>query len=326
MRYLFAFLLGLSSILVRIDAADYAMAESIRFTLERVDSSSPIVYYFSTPDAIEKPYPIFILCDGSENKGGETSILLVRDFFAEHVRSLGAGYLAIEKCGIDGNEIDQSEFWNRYTRSQRLRDHLQVIHHLEEHPPVGWNGQFIFAGVSEGGRLVTDLSITCPNTIATINWSGAGDWSWADEFWQFFEHWKRKSFLIRLYDAIPRWVPFSWDIPPTRSAFDSLVQEIISNPTPDLWMGGLTYLYHADAFEKPPVDCTKIRTPFLVVAGVEDSIIESCDQFVQRALDAGAPVTYFRVEGMDHSIRKRPDLIDRSFSWLKQAIVQVKNE
>ncbi len=325
MRRLFAFLFAACSIFVQIDATEYDIPQSIRFTLEREESSSSIVYYFSPPDAIEKPYPIFIICDGSESKGGERSILLVRDFFAERVRSLGAGYIAIEKCGIDGKEIDKSEFWNRYTRSQRLKDHLQVIHYLEEHPPNGWNGQFLFAGVSEGGPLVTDLSIICPNTIATVNWSGAGDWSWADELWRFFEHWKQNSFWIRLYDAIPRWVPFSSDIPPTRPEFDALVQEIISNPTPDLWMGGMTYLYHADAFEKPPVDYTKIKTPFLVVAGAEDSIIESCDQFVQKAIDAGAPVTYFRVDGMDHYIRKRPDVIDQSFDWLQQQIVGWEN-
>lgn len=87
-------------------------------------------------------------------------------------------------------------------------------------------------------------------------------------------------------------------------------------------MGGMTYLYHADAFEKPSIDYAKIKIPFLVVAGAEDSIIESCDQFVQKALDAGAPITYFRVDGMDHYIRKRPDVIDKSFEWLKFQILQ----
>lgn len=302
---------------VQSNAAGYDIPPSIRFTLEREDSSSPIVYYFSLPDAAEQPYPILIMCDGSESKGSERSVFFVRDFFTERIRALNVGYIAIEKYGIDGDEIDQAEFWNHYTRSQRLKDHMQVIRHLEEHPPVRWNGQFIFVGVSEGGPLVLDLSSMCPNTIATINWSGAGDWSWADELWQFFEHWKKNSFWIRLYDAIPKWIPFSSDIPPTRSEFDALVQKIIANPTPDLWMGGMTYLYHADAFQTPPVDYSKIRTPILVVVGVEDSIIDSCDQFVQKALDAGAPITYFRVDEMDHYIRKRPDIIDKSFEWLK---------
>lgn len=321
MKRLLALLLLITAAFSQAKAAEYDIPPSIRFTLDREECSTPIIYYFSTPDAAPgKTYPIFIICDGSVSKGNERSIFFVRDFFAGRIHSLDAGYLAIEKCGIDGNEIDKLVFWNRYTRSQRLQDHLQVIRHLEENPPVGWNGQFIFAGVSEGGPLVTDLSILCPNTIATINWSGAGDWSWADELWQFFEHWKKNSFWLRLYDSIPRWMPFSSDIPTTRPEFDALVQEIIANPSPDLWMGGMTYLYHADAFQKPSVDYSKIRTPFLVIAGAEDSIIESCDQFVQKGLDAGAPITYFRVDGMDHYIRKRPDIIDKSFEWLKMQL------
>lgn len=136
----------------------------------------------------------------------------------------------------------------------------------------------------------------------------------------FFENWKRSSFLLRLYDSIPRSLPFSWDVPPTRQEFDTLVQEIINNPTSKLSMGGMTYLYNADAFQASPTEYEKIRFPFLVVQGTEDSAITSCDQFVQKALDAGAPITYLRIDGMDHWIRKRPDVIDQAFSWLKLQI------
>jgi acetyl esterase/lipase len=107
--------------------------------------------------------------------------------------------------------------------------------------------------------------------------------------------------------------------------FDAHVLEIIANPSPDLWMGGMTYLYHADAFQRPPVDYSKIKAPFLVVAGAEDSIIDSCDRFVQKCLDARAPMTYFRVGEMDHYIRKRPDIIDKSFDWLRQKIASGEN-
>ncbi len=40
---------------------------------------------------------------------------------------------------------------------------------------------------------------------------------------------KENSFWIRLYDAVPRWLPYSLDIPPTREEFDNLVREIICN-------------------------------------------------------------------------------------------------
>lgn len=304
---------------VKIQAEEYNIPPSIRFTLDREGSTSPLVYYFSPPDTAQN-YPILLLCEGSSNKGDLGSVFFIRNYFAERVQPLQVGYLTVEKWGIDGNHINESEFWNHYTRSQRLKDHLNVINYLEQHPPHGWNGQLIFIGVSEGGPLVTDLSMIYPHTLATINWVGAGVWPWADEFWQFFENWKLNSFWIRLYDAIPRWVPFSSDIPPTCQQFDALVEHIISNPTPDQSMGGMTYLYHADAFLKPPVDYSQIRSPFLIVKGTADSDIDSCDQFVQEAVKAGAKVTYFRIEGMDHWLRKRPDVIDQSFEWLKEQL------
>ncbi len=237
--------------------------------------------------------------------------------------NLGLGVLTVEQWGVDGNDVNENEFMSYYTRSQRLSDHIAVIEHLEKHPPEGWNGKLVFIGVSEGGPLVTDLSMMCPNTLATINWCGAGDWPWADELWQFFDHWKQNSFWMRLYDAIPRWLPFSADVPRTRGEYDSLVQQIIQNPTPDQRMDGMTYLYVADAFQAPLVDYSKIRSPFLVVAGTEDSAIASSDQFVQKAQEAAVPITYFRIDGMDHYIRRRPEIIQDSFKWLQ---VQIENQ
>ncbi len=288
-------------------ATDYDIPSSIRFSLNREASASPLVYYFSSPELLDNSYPILVLCDGSESKEDLRSVFFIRDYFAERMRSLNVGYLTVEKWGIDGNTVDEAEFWSHYTCSQRLSDHLQVIRHFEEHPPRGWNGQWIFVGVSEGGPLVTDLSILCSNTLATINWVGAVEESWADQFWHFFEYGKKK---------------LSWDCPPdlptTRREFDLLAQQIIAHPTPDLWLGGMTYLYHADALQKPPIDYSKIRAPFLAVVGTEDSLLDSCDAFVEKALAAGAPITYFRVDGMDHYIRKKPEIIDRSFEWLKK--------
>lgn len=320
MKWIRAILLSITTVCSHVHANEPGIPHPNRFTLEREEESFlPIIYYFSAPDEVISTYPILIICDGSLSKGNLTSVLFMRQYptLASKIGPLNVGCLTIEKWGIDGNESNEEEFWQHYTRSQRLNDHLRVIHHLQEHPPIGWNGKILLLGASEGGPLVTDLSILCPNVIASIVWSGAGDWNWADELWQYFEHWKQNSFWIRFYASIPRWLPFSSDIPPTRPEFDALVQEIIANPSPDLWMGGMTYLYHADAFQKAPVDYSKIKTPLLVVAGTEDSIIDSCDQFVQKGLEAGAPITYFRVDGMDHYIRKRPDIIEKSFAWLK---------
>ena len=57
--------------------------------------------------------------------------------------------------------------------------------------------------------------------------------------------------------------------------------------------------------------------------GTADSDIVSCNKFVKEAQEYGVPVTYFRVDGMDHWIRKRPDVIDKSFDWLKEQLISV---
>lgn len=311
----------------KIYAGNYERHLGIRYSLDRSQDSLPIVYYFTKPNAWEKPYPILILCDGSDNKENIRSVLYIHNHpVLESLRSLPVGLLTVEKWGVDGDQIYEEEFWKHYTRSQRLEDHLKVIQELEAHPPDGWNHQLIFMGVSEGGPLVTDLSIICPRVLATVNFVGAGDFGWADEFWNFFQHMKKDSFWLRCYDAIPRWLPFSWDMPSSREEYDVLVQYIIDHPDPHQWLGGMTYLYNADAFQKAPIDYKKIKSPFLVVTGTEDSIIESSDLFVAKAKEAGAPVTYFRIDGMDHWIRKRPDVIHKAVEWLKMQLEDGGND
>lgn len=179
-----------------------------------------------------------------------------------------------------------------------------MIQQIETDPPKGWNGKFVLIGVSEGGPLVTDLSILCPNVIATVNWVGAGDWTWADQLWHFFEKLGQRPS----------------DMPHSREEFDVLIDHIIANPTPHQSMAGMTYFYHADAFQRAPPNYSKIRCPILIVQGTEDDTIDSCDAFVQKAQQAGAQVSYVRVEGMGHYIRHHPEIIDQSFDWLKEKL------
>ncbi|MBP9842216.1 MAG: hypothetical protein KBC64_07345 [Simkaniaceae bacterium] len=288
--------------------------EPPRFCLSREEGNSPIVYYLSAPQV--ESYPILVICDGSGKRSG----LFMRECLTSWLEPLQVGVLTVEKWGIDGSEIDEEEFWNHYTRSQRLHDHAEVIHYLENDPPKGWDGRLIFIGASEGGPLVMDLSIMFKTTLATMNWAGAGDWPWQDELWEFFEHWKSHSLWMRIYAALPRWLPFTLDMPSSRDQYDELVQHILENPTRAERLAGMTYLYHADAFQQQSIDYSKIHASLLVVTGTEDPNITSSDQFVLKAEEAGAEVTYMRVQGMDHYIRHRPDIIEASFAWLKDRI------
>jgi dipeptidyl aminopeptidase/acylaminoacyl peptidase len=51
---------------------------------------------------------------------------------------------------------------------------------------------------------------------------------------------------------------------------------------------------------------------------VKDSIIDSSDAFVRKAKEIGVPVTYMRISDMDHYVRKKEDVINDSFAWLKK--------
>jgi pimeloyl-ACP methyl ester carboxylesterase len=282
---------------------DFEIPQSSRFALQRLDeSNSEIIYYVSKPQAVN--YPIAICCGGSSTRNELYSIIHFHRYFLQEFLDLDVAVLTVEQRGIDGNQIDEEVFWRYYTRSARLRDHQAVIENLKLNPPVGWNGKIILLGVSEGGPLVTSLTQKyCDIIIATINWSGAGDLSWREQLWLFIEDLRKNE------DCIPY-------LPANRFDYNACMDEALANPTPDKDFLGMTYLYHADALQYPQPDYEKIQTPFLVVAGVQDSIIDSSDVFVQKAKAAGANITYLRIEDMDHYIRKRPEIIELSFQWL----------
>ena len=79
----------------------------------------------------------------------------------------------------------------------------------------------------------------------------------------------------------------------------------------------MTYMYHADALNWPDIDYKELKSPYLVVARDKDTLIESSDEFVRKAKQAGANITYLRVAGMGNYVRKRQDILDQSFEWLE---------
>jgi pimeloyl-ACP methyl ester carboxylesterase len=271
-------------------------------------------------------FPIAIICGGSSSKDDINSIIHVHRYILKEFLDLGVAVLTVEQRGVDGSKVNVNEFMDHYTRSERLKDHQTLINHLKSHPAKGWNGKFIFMGVSEGGPIVTSLTTQYSDrTIATINWVGADGWSWRDELWVFIKDMEKNlPWHLKLQMLLPKWMNFSIDsnLSQSRQEFDNIMDETITNPTADKEFMGMTYKYHADALSYPPPDYNKIRTPFLVVAGVKDTIIQSSDEFVQKAKNAGAPITYMRIEDMDHIVRKRPDVVKKSFEWLNQQLLR----
>jgi hypothetical protein len=233
---------------------------------------------------------------------------------------LGLAVITVEQRGIDGHRIDPEEFIAHYTRSQRLDDHKDTISFLKANPFEGWNGKFVFIGVSEGGPLVSSLTSSyAEDTVASIIWSGAGNWTWREELWAFMQN------LIEINPDCPHCIPLleceicskTFTI---RDRYNDLMDLTIENPSSGEFFLNMSHLYHADAQTYPKCQYSEISSPLLVVNGALDTTIDSCDEFISRALDVGAPVTYMRVPDMDHYVRMRPDIIEASFMWLSEQI------
>lgn len=132
---------------------EYSIPASARFSLSRAvaDDVPEIVYYFSRPGGTT--FPIAILCGGSSDLSNIASIIHFHRYFLQECTDLGLAVITHEQWGVDGNKIDKNEWISHYTRSQRLQDHREVIDELLLNPPAGWNGNFVFIGVSEGGPI-----------------------------------------------------------------------------------------------------------------------------------------------------------------------------
>jgi dienelactone hydrolase len=305
-----------------LSKSSYVIPASSRFAVPRNEVDAPeIVYYFTKPKDKER-YPIAIVCGGSTTKDDIGSIIHVHRYLLEEFLMLGTAVITVEQWGVDGANVDKEEFMAHYTRTQRLKDHQMVIEHLKLNSPEGWDGTIVFLGVSEGGPLVTSLTECYPDiTRATVNWVGAGDWSWHEELWAFLSTFRKNGpWWLKLWNLVPTWMPFSLKLPKTKKEYDQCMKKALADPCVDKDFMGMTYLYHADALQYPAHDYTKIKTPFLSVIGSEDPMIESADAFAQKAKEAGVNITYLRVEGMDHYVRHRPDIVDQSFEWIKEKL------
>lgn len=279
------------------------------YSITRTDVSGPnINYYLSRPDT--NSYPIVVLVGGSTDRDDLASIAEFHRYFWNDISQTHLGVISVEPWGINGDKISPDEFMAHYTRSQILHDYQQVIDYTQKHPPIGWNGKLALLGVSEGGSIVIRLNENKSNNIlATVIWSGASDWSWQDEIWVDMQPICKSMPTLKDCKYIT-----------TRSKYDLKMDEMLKNPTASKYFFNMTYMYMADALKFNTPDYKNIHGSLLIVSGTKDTLIQSSDDFYRKAKANGVDVTYWRIEGMDHYIRKRPDLITNSFIWLKNTI------
>lgn len=271
------------------------------------------VFYFTKP--AKNRFPIAVICEGSTMPDDIESVWQLTQFDQFSGLKDSLGILAVEKDGVDAGVIDKDRFFANYTRSRRFHDHVAVIDHMLKNPPDGFDGRLVFIGASEGGPLANQLSIHYRETIATINWSGADDHPWPDELWAWMGQMRNEHPFLAWF--------YTWwhKVPKTREGFDKVMAETLKDPSDKRWFLGMTHRYHADAIKTPALDYKKIHAPMLIVCGTKDSLIFSCDSFVAKAQKAKAPITYWRVEGMEHRIsQNKQNIIPKSFEWLKELL------
>lgn len=301
---------------------------SIHSVAQIEENTPPITYYYNKPQS-DTTFPIAIYCTGSSSEERVVSIIKEHRHFLQDFLDLGIALITLEQWGCNNNQTNIDEFMQHYTITQRLNDHKIIISSLFKNPPLGWNKKFIFVGISEGGVLVTELTTEYSDiTLASINWSGAGDWNWREELWFFIKGMQRDEMLVsnpwylKIRNYLPIWISHSTDLMmyETRSEYDSIMNKTLTDPTSGKKYMGMTYMYHADNLNRPSIVYEKIKAPYLVVSGDKDTFIESSDAFVEHAKKAGVNITYFRVSDMDHFVLKHPDIVAESFKWLEQIV------
>lgn len=154
------------------------------------------------------------------------------------------------------------------------------------------------------------------HVTATVNWCGAVDPSWREHLWADIH-----KVLIENPEC-PHEVKVNdcnicLEQIRSREDYEKRMDDITCDATCNRHFLGMTYKYHADAMLYPHIDYKKIRTPLLIVAGTKDAITTSTNVFVEKAKVARVDITYICVEDIDHYIRKRPDIINKTFEWLK---------
>ena len=279
----------------------------------RTDKAGPnIDYYFSKPTDV-KSYPIVIIIGGSTDKEHLSSIADFHKYFSQQLVQNKLGAISVDGWGININQTNESEFMAHYTRSQILINYQQVINYIKKYPPVGWNGKLALLGVSEGGNIEIELNENKANDIlATVIWSGAGDYNWSKELWENMQE-------------VSKEIPVdcsSNDCQAIRNKqiYDKRMEYILKNPTPNQYFFNMTNMYMADALNYPTPDYAKMNGKFLIVSGAQDTLIASSDEFYRKAKQNNVDITYWRIESMDHLIRKRPDLMNNSFVWLSKEL------
>ncbi len=270
-------------------------ANPVRYELTTKQGN--LVYYVEKPDE-EKTYPFLIAIEGSYvNEVGPLTVLRLHEKLSSAILAWGVGLITLERRGADGKQINTDLFHFYNTPSQRLTDHLYLVHHLRKNNPPGWNGKIIILGGSEGGPIAIKLSRHV-NPSVCIALVGCGDQNFKEYIWNVIQQ-MRPLCYTWVWPLVCWWC----SIPNNRSKYDILCEMMKKNPDHKKWWFGQTFRYWADALDQCEVnDFLSLACPCLVVSGSKDVGCSSTDRIVERAKQLDKDVTYACIEYMDHDV------------------------
>ena len=224
-------------------------------------------------------------------------MLRLHKLLSPAVLTWGVGLVTLERRGADGEQIDADTFHFYNTPSQRLTDHLRLIHHLKKNNPPGWNGKIIIVGGSEGGPIAIKLSQRI-NPAACIALVGCGDQNFKEYIWNVIQQIQSSCYTWQW--PLKRW----WSsLPKNKNEYNLLCVRMEKNPDHTKWWFGQTFRYWADALNQCEAnDFLSLVCPCLVVSGSNDIECPSTDRIINRAKQLNKNVTYMRIASMAHDV------------------------
>lgn len=259
----------------------------------RKDGSAATAY-IGTPDNSDS-FPVVIYIDGSHMQTVKNNFSVL-----SHLYNSGKiGIVAIEKRGITEDAINVNEFHAYDCYENRLEDYIQLVNELNE-KATKWNGQIIFLGSSEGGKIAPKLTLHfADKTMGTILISSGGGLPFGEEI-----KYQIKQIAIENNNEF------------NESKLDRQIEDqyemILNHPYSLKKYYDKTYKWFASYLKNNLLeDILCINAPILMVHGALDDHIpvESAD-FIKTAFDEMGKenLTYLRYEDLAHSISKRKDI------------------
>lgn len=262
-------------------------------SFQREDGSFATAY-ISTPDDDES-FPIVVYLDGSLMQSVENNFSVLSFVFNQkHI-----GVAAVEKRGITAESIDINEFDAYDSFENRLNDYIHLIGDLNTNL-ANWNGQIIFLGSSEGGKIAPKLTLQfASQTMGTVLIGSGGGIPFGEEI---------KYQIMSL--AIENQEEF--DVDELDQQIEAKYAQMLSQPNSLEKYYEKTYQWFASHLRYNMLqDMLCIDTPIMIIHGALDTQVpvQSSD-IVKASFEAAGKenLAYHRYNDLGHSISKRADI------------------